>query len=81
MNDADQQYLTELRAKLRRIEGNKELSPKQAKAAHALAREIVKLNGTDVEAVFKIFDKDIVSRELKKLGCSDAGDFSKLYFE
>jgi hypothetical protein len=45
MNDAER--LDELRTKLRRIEGHKELSPKQEQAALGLVREIIAIEGTD----------------------------------
>jgi hypothetical protein len=57
MNDAQQQRLSSLRAKLRRIEGHKELSPKQEESALALMREIVKLDGTDIDELFQLFSK------------------------
>lgn len=56
MSDVNEQRLSALRAKLRRIEGHKELSPKQAESATAIMREIVKLDGTDVEALVKLFE-------------------------
>ena len=56
MNDATQQRLSALRAKLRRIEGHKELSPKQAETATAIVREIVKLDGTDLDELSKLFE-------------------------
>ena len=45
MSDAER--LDELRTKLRRIEGHKELSPKQEQAALGLIREIAAIEGTD----------------------------------
>jgi hypothetical protein len=56
MNDADQQRLSGFRAKLRRIEGHKELSPKQVETAKALVQEIVKLDGTDLDELSKLFE-------------------------
>ena len=53
MNDVDQQRLSALRAKLRRIEGHKELSPRQEATANALAREIAKLDGTDIDKLIQ----------------------------
>ena len=55
MNDAHQQRLSALRAKLRRIDGHKELSPKQSETAAAIVREIVQLDGTDLDELFKLF--------------------------
>jgi hypothetical protein len=52
---ADQQRLSALRAKLRRINGHKELSPKQAESAAAIVREIVTLDGTDLDELSKLF--------------------------
>jgi hypothetical protein len=57
MNDADQQRLSALRAKLRRIDGHKELSPKQFDTALAITREIVKLDGTDIDELSKLFSE------------------------
>jgi hypothetical protein len=45
VNDAER--LDELRTKLRRIDGHKELSAKQNQAALGLIREIVAIEGTD----------------------------------
>ena len=45
MNDAER--LDELRAKLRRVLGHKELSPKQEEYATQLVREIVSIEGPD----------------------------------
>ena len=56
MNDAQQQRLNALRAKLRRIEGHDTLSEKQEKSATALVREIVKLDGTDLDELSKLFE-------------------------
>jgi hypothetical protein len=56
MNDADQQRLSALRARLRRISGHENLSEKQEKSATALVREIVKLDGTDPDELFKLFE-------------------------
>jgi hypothetical protein len=50
MSDAER--LDELRTKLRRIEGHKELSAKQEQAALGLIREIVAIEGFDWGAVF-----------------------------
>jgi hypothetical protein len=57
MNDAQQQRLSALRAKLRRIEGHKELSEKQRQTAAAIVREIVQLDGTDVDELSKLFSE------------------------
>jgi hypothetical protein len=52
VNDAER--LDELRTKLRRIEGHKELSARQEQAALALVREIVAIEGTDgLAEIFK----------------------------
>lgn len=56
MNDVEQQRLSALRAKLRRIDGHKELSPKQSATAAAIVREIVKLDGTDIDELSKLFE-------------------------
>jgi len=56
MSDSDQQRLSALRAKLRRIDGHKELSAKQEQSATATIREIVKLDGTDIDELFKLFE-------------------------
>jgi hypothetical protein len=53
MNDA--QRLDELRAKLRRIEGHKSLSPRQEQAAIEIIREIVAIEGpVDWSKVFDL---------------------------
>ncbi len=57
MNDADQQRLSALRAKLRRITGHESLSEKQEKSAVALVREIAQLDGTDVDELSKLFSE------------------------
>jgi hypothetical protein len=61
VNDPEQQLrdnlaLSVLRAKLRRIEGHEELSPKQEETAKSLVQEIVKLDGTDLDELFKLFE-------------------------
>lgn len=58
MNDAHQQRLSALRAKLRRIDGHKELSPKQQESALAVMREIVQLDGTDIDELFNSLSKE-----------------------
>lgn len=54
MNDAQQARLNGLRAKLRRIEGHKGLSPKQEQTATAIVREIASIEGTEgLDALFQ----------------------------
>ena len=45
MNDADQQRLNVIRAKIRRITGNKELSGKQIESLKTLVQESETLTG------------------------------------
>ena len=53
MND-DQQRLEEIRAKLRRIAGHKQLSPRQIDSAKALVQESEQLTGgSDIDEIFK----------------------------
>lgn len=58
MSDAQQERLSALRAKLRRIIGHDTLSEKQEKSANALVREIAMLDGTDIDELFELFQKD-----------------------
>jgi hypothetical protein len=55
MNDADQQRLNEIRAKIRRIDGHKELSAKQFQTFCALFRELLALTGEDGSSIDEIF--------------------------
>jgi hypothetical protein len=50
MNDAEQQRLDEIRAKLRRIEGHKKLSPKQFDSWLVLNAELL---AEDFKELFK----------------------------
>jgi hypothetical protein len=53
MNDADQR-LDQIRAKIRRINGHKELSPKQWQSLKALVQESEALTGgSSVDEIFK----------------------------
>ena len=56
MSDIDQQRLSALRAKLRRIDGHKEWSAKQEHSAMAIVREIAQLEGTDIDELSKLFE-------------------------
>jgi hypothetical protein len=52
--NADQQRLEQIRAKIRRINGHGELSPKQWQSLIALSREIALIEGcTSVDDIFK----------------------------
>jgi hypothetical protein len=57
MNDVEQQRLSALRAKLRRIDGHKEWSAKQEQSAKAIVREIVQLDGTAIDELSKLFSE------------------------
>jgi hypothetical protein len=46
MNDADQQHLEEIRTKIRRIAGHKELSGKQIESLRSLVQQAEKLTGS-----------------------------------
>jgi hypothetical protein len=72
MNDAQQERLSALRAKLRRIDGHKEWSPKQEQSAMAIVREIVKLDGTDIDELFELFRvKDTLHVEFHARGSAE----------
>jgi hypothetical protein len=45
MTDVDEQRLEQIRAKIRRIDGHKELSPKQFESLRALVQEAESLTG------------------------------------
>jgi len=54
MTDVDEQRLNQIRAKLRRIAGNKELSPKQWQSLKALTQELESLTGgSSLDDIFK----------------------------
>jgi hypothetical protein len=53
-DDALQQRPDQIRAKIRRITGNKELSPKALQSLKALTQELCALEG-DPEEIFKLF--------------------------
>jgi hypothetical protein len=54
MNDAEQQRLDQIRAKLRRIAGHKELSRKQLESVRALVQESESITGgSSIEELFK----------------------------
>lgn len=45
MDDAEQQYLAELRLKARRIAGNKTLSAKQVESLRRIVQEVARIEG------------------------------------
>lgn len=55
MSDADEERLDQIRAKIRRINGHKELSEKQWQSMKALTQELCALEGHNPEEIFKLF--------------------------